>query len=183
MDFQDIEFCKKDVEYFIEKYLYIYSHKENQMQLDPFKLFTHQRKTLKNYLKNDYNIVSQYRGAGTSTLTCAYLFWKMISNNNFKVGIVAINIGCVNMLLKIILDFNKYLPEELKLEITDDKSNKITFNNGSEIRLLLTNKNSFYGNEFDLLFFDNVGSYDTKYDTLSDTILLTSSKVILASTP
>ena len=152
------------------------------MQLDTFKLFAHQRKILKNYLKNDYNIVSQYRGGGTSTLTCAYLFWKMISNNNFKVGVVGTNIGCVNSLLKIILDFNKYLPKELKLEIADNNSKKITFNNGSEIRLLLTNESLFRDNSFDLLFLDNASFFDVK-DTFYDSIRLVSKKIIVTSTP
>ena len=85
---QILEFysCKNDPIYFAEKYVKIVSLDEG---LTPFKPYHFQKKLIKNFHENRFNICKMPRQTGKSTTCVAYLLHYVVFNDSVNVGILA----------------------------------------------------------------------------------------------
>lgn len=83
---KEFEYCKDNMEYFIEHYIYIEEpdNKENILQL--FKLWDAQRSLLKSVDENRLNIILKARQLGVTWLTLAYSMYQLL----FSVGYLVI---------------------------------------------------------------------------------------------
>ena len=85
---QILEFyaCRNDPIYFAEKYVKIVSLDEG---LTPFKPYHFQKKLIKNFHENRFNICKMPRQTGKSTTCVAYLLHYVVFNDSVNVGILA----------------------------------------------------------------------------------------------
>ena len=155
--------CGLDAEYFIETYIKILVKKGNESYYQPFKLLPHQKKILKNYLENDDNIVSKYRQAGITTLTCAFCVWRLTFTNNFKIALVANKLETSQTeMFKRIADFIEALPDFIKPEYSASKNSQKhkIYANGSEIKALAAGKDGIRGYSPNLVFLDEAAFFE-----------------------
>ena len=67
---KEIEYCRKNIEYFIEEYGHIEVKKTNAELVQPFKLWDAQKEALKSICKNRLNVALKARQLGFSWLAC-----------------------------------------------------------------------------------------------------------------
>ena len=93
--------CVKDPSYFINQYCIIQHPQRGKIK---FKLYPFQEDVLKEYQKNDYNVVLKSRQLGISTLSAAYSLWLMLFHNDKNVLCIATTKDTAkNLLLKFVL--------------------------------------------------------------------------------
>ena len=69
---KEYEYCKNNIEYFIENYIYIEDPDNKENILQPFKLWDKQKEVLKSVIDNRLNIILKARQLGVTWLTLAY---------------------------------------------------------------------------------------------------------------
>ena len=82
----EIEKCEKDIEYFAEKYFTIV-HPDDGRMLIP--LYGYQKRLLKKFENNRFNIVTQARQSGKTTTATVYILHYILFNADKKVAILA----------------------------------------------------------------------------------------------
>jgi hypothetical protein len=82
---KEFEYCKDDINYFIEHYIYIEEpdNKENILQL--FKLWESQKEVLKSITENRLNIILKARQLGVTWLTLAYSLHLLLFNVGYLI--------------------------------------------------------------------------------------------------
>ncbi|MEL4395654.1 hypothetical protein AAEH73_21830, partial [Shewanella algae] len=77
VDRQEVEFekCALSFFYFCHKYVKILHPKKG---LSPFILYKYQRRVIKDYNNNRFNIISKFRQGGLTTVTLLWSLWKCI---------------------------------------------------------------------------------------------------------
>ena len=82
--------CVSNPIYFIETYLTIFDQTKGKGgEIVPFILFPYQKKLINDYLDNKFNAVNKYRQGGISTVTCGFIAWYVMFNQNRGVAIIA----------------------------------------------------------------------------------------------
>jgi hypothetical protein len=85
---KEIEYCKNNIEYFIENYVYIEDpdNKENILQL--FKLWDKQKEVLKSVIDNRLNIILKARQLGVTWLVLSYaLHWLLFEKGQLIIAL------------------------------------------------------------------------------------------------
>jgi hypothetical protein len=128
--------CKNDGKYFIEHYLSVQAKSDRQ----PFVLFPHQVKTFDAYESFTNNITMKTRQMGFTTFTSAYIVWKILFNNYFKVVIISKGLNdskeFLKMIKAMIADAKKNYPWMICDYVNPggNKAETITLTNGSFIK-------------------------------------------------
>lgn len=183
---EQIEFmrCAQDVVYFAENYVHIV-HPVTGRQL--IKLHDYQKRMLKNFQANRFNVVLSARQIGKTTCSAIYLLWFAMFNPDKKVAILA---NKQNTAAKIVSDIKMaYLemPDFVKPGIEKFDALGITFDTGSAIFASATSEDAIRGHAIALLFLDefafvpeNVADefWASNYPTIS-----TGGSCIIVSTP
>jgi hypothetical protein len=179
---QEYSKCFENPMYFMKKYIKIQHPIRGTI---PFNLFPFQEETLKQFWKNDFNIVLKSRQMGISTLVAAYSLWLMLFHNDKNILVISTKQEVAKELVSKVRFANDNLPSWLKVQCTEDNKLSLKFKNGS--RILATSAAGDAGRSFALsllvideaAFIEGVDEiWTAAYPTLS-----TGGRSIILSTP
>ena len=185
---QILEFyaCKNDPIYFAEKYVKIVSLDEG---LTPFKPYHFQKKLIKNFHENRFNICKMPRQTGKSTTCVAYLLHYVVFNDSVNVGILANKAATARELLGRLQTAYENLPKWMQQGIIAWNRGSLELENGSKILAASTSASAVRGMSFNILFLDEFAFVpnhiaDSFFSSVYPTITSgKSTKVIIVSTP
>jgi len=183
-----IEFvrCKDDPVYFTEKYIRIVNVDEG---LVPFQMYKFQKKLLKRFHKNRFNICKMPRQTGKSTTVVSYLLHYAIFNDQVNIGILANKAATARDLLGRLQLAYENLPKWMQQGIVAWNKGSMELENGSKIIAASTSASAVRGMSFNIIFLDEFAFvqnhladdfFASVYPTISSG---KSTKVIIVSTP
>ena len=183
-----IEFvrCKDDPVYFTEKYIRIVNVDEG---LVPFQMYKFQKKLLKRFHKNRFNICKMPRQTGKSTTVVSYLLHYAIFNDQVNIGILANKAATARDLLGRLQLAYENLPKWMQQGIIAWNKGSMELENGSKIIAASTSASAVRGMSFNIIFLDEFAFvqnhladdfFASVYPTISSG---KSTKVIIVSTP
>ena len=147
--------CAANPSYVIESYFETFD--KTQEGYVPFNLFDIQKKLLKNYQQNRFNIVLKYRQAGMSTVTAAYAavltaFAK--KENPERILILANKQETAIEFQNKIINFIKQLPSWVGVGFEKSSQKHVKLTNGSEIKSVATSLDALRGYTPTLMILD-----------------------------
>ena len=185
---QVLEFyaCRNDPIYFAEKYVKIVSLDEG---LTAFKPYHFQKKLIRNFHENRFNICKMPRQTGKSTTCVAYLLHYVVFNDSVNVGILANKAATARELLGRLQTAYENLPKWMQQGIIAWNRGSLELENGSKILAASTSASAVRGMSFNILFLDEFAFVpnhiaDSFFSSVYPTITSgKSTKVIIVSTP
>ena len=185
---QILEFvaCKNDPVYFAKQHVKIVSLDEG---LTPFKPYHFQKKLIKNFHENRFNICKMPRQTGKSTTCVAYLLHYVVFNDSVNVGILANKAATARELLGRLQTAYENLPKWMQQGIISWNRGSLELENGSKILAASTSASAVRGMSFNILFLDEFAFVpnhiaDSFFSSVYPTITSgKSTKVIIVSTP
>ncbi len=182
---QILEFqkCADDIEYFAEHYFTIVSVDKGKMKIP---LYDYQKKLLRQFSKERFNIVTQSRQSGKTTTTTVFILHYILFSKDKTVAILA-NKGDTSqeILARMRMAF-ELIPNWLKPNVTEWNKRTVEFENGCRIMARATTSSSIRGQSVSCLIIDEaafVDNWDEFYKSTYPTIASgKETKVILVST-
>jgi Terminase large subunit, T4likevirus-type, N-terminal/Terminase RNaseH-like domain len=175
--------CEKDPVYFIEKYMKIISDKG----LVNFKLYDYQKKMIKSFANNRFNIVTTARQAGKSTTTCGFILWFIIFHSEKTVALLANKGDTAREILDKVRFGYQHLPMWLQQGVGKWNEGSVELENNSRVLAAATSSDGIRGYAVDVLFIDeaaHIDNWDAFFTSVFPTISSReNSRVILVSTP
>ena len=178
--------CKKDPVYFAENYVKIVSLDEG---LVPFNMYKFQKKLIRNFHNNRFNICKMPRQTGKSTTCVSYLLHYAVFNDNVNIGILANKAATARELLGRLQTAYENLPKWMQQGIIAWNKGSLELENGSKILAASTSASAVRGMSFNILFLDEFAFVpnhvaDSFFASVYPTITSgKSTKVIIVSTP
>jgi hypothetical protein len=178
--------CKKDPVYFAENYVKIVSLDEG---LVPFNMYKFQRKLIRNFHNNRFNICKMPRQTGKSTTCVSYLLHYAVFNDNVNIGILANKAATARELLGRLQTAYENLPKWMQQGIIAWNKGSLELENGSKILAASTSASAVRGMSFNIIFLDEFAFVpnhiaDSFFASVYPTITSgKSTKVIIVSTP
>ena len=178
--------CKSDPVYFTEKHIKIVNVDEGLVSFDMYK---YQKKLLKRFHKNRFNICKMPRQTGKSTTVVSYLLHYAIFNDNVNIGILANKAATARDLLGRLQMAYENLPRWMQQGIVAWNKGSLELENGSKIIAASTSASAVRGMSFNIIFLDEFAFvqnhladdfFASVYPTISSG---KSTKVIIVSTP
>ena len=178
--------CKNDPVYFTEKHIKIVNVDEG---LVSFNMYKYQKKLLKRFHKNRFNICKMPRQTGKSTTVVSYLLHYAIFNDNVNIGILANKAATARDLLGRLQMAYENLPRWMQQGIVAWNKGSLELENGSKIIAASTSASAVRGMSFNIIFLDEFAFvqnhladdfFASVYPTISSG---KSTKVIIVSTP
>lgn len=124
--------CKYSIEYFTERYC-----KFNlNGKISNIKLRDYQQKVLKDFTEKRFNIWMSSRQMGTTNIKIIFFLHSMIFNTNFNILSFEHKLMENMEILERFRSIYEHLPYFLKPGVLEYNTNKILFDNGSEISFL-----------------------------------------------
>jgi hypothetical protein len=180
---EEIYKCSKDVEYFAEKYFTIVNVDEGKQLIE---LYEYQKEVLKKLQNNRFNILTQSRQSGKSTIITIFICWFILFNRDKNVAILANKGKTAKMLLGRIKFAYELLPDFLKDPVVEWNKESIKLDNGCTVFSAATSSDSISGESVSLLFVDEVAKVDGWEEFWSSTYPTISSgketRVVMVST-
>jgi hypothetical protein len=178
----------KDAPYALKTYLQTYDN--TQKKYVPLELFTDQVQLIKDYGLYNENITRKYRQAGVSTVTSAWVSWKLQlakPENPERVLIIANKRDTAIEMANKVRHFLDQWPEWINVGFSPDKNSESRFrlNNGCEVKAVATSADALRGYTPTILIFDEAAYIEAGDDfwAASMASLSTGGKIILISTP
>ena len=183
-----IEFlkCKDDPVYFANNYIKIVSLDEG---LVPFKQYSFQKKLIRNFHENRFNICKMPRQTGKSTTVVSYLLHYAIFNDNVNIAILANKASTARDLLGRLQLAYENLPRWMQQGIISWNKGSLEIENGSKISANSTSSSAVRGGSYNVIFLDEFAFipnhiaddfFASVYPTISSG---QKTKVIIVSTP
>ena len=178
--------CKKDPVYFAAKYVKIVSLDEG---LVPFDMYKFQKKLIKNFHNNRFNICKMPRQTGKSTTVVSFLLHYAVFNDNVNIGILANKAATARELLGRLQTAYENLPKWMQQGIIAWNKGSLELENGSKILAASTSARAVRGMSFNIIFLDEFAFVpnhiaDSFFASVYPTITSgKSTKVIIVSTP
>ena len=178
--------CKNDPIYFATHYIKIISLDEG---LVPFDMYDFQKKILKDFHSNRFNIAKLPRQTGKSTTVVAYLLYYAIFYDSVNIGILANKASTARELLGRLQLAYENLPKWMQHGILVWNKGNVELENGSKILAASTSASAVRGMSFNILFLDEFAFvpnhvaeqfFASVYPTITSG---KSTKVIVISTP
>lgn len=171
-----------DFIYGIKKYCKVEHPKKGKIIFD---LFDFQAECLKQFFTHRYNIILKSRQMGISTLVAAYILFKMLFNENFKVLIIATTQNVAANLVRKVQVMNENLPVWLRGKSVSDNKLQLELTNGSFVKAVSSSSNSGRSEALSLLVIDEAAFIDRFSDiwTAAQMTLATGGDAIVLSTP
>lgn len=178
----------KDAPYALKTYLQTYDN--TQKKFVPLELFPDQVQLIKDYSSYNENITRKYRQAGVSTVTSAWISWKLQlakPENPERVLIIANKRDTAIEMANKVRHFLEQWPEWINVGFSPDKNSESRFrlNNGCEVKAVATSPDALRGYTPTILVFDEAAYIEAGEDfwAASMASLSTGGKIILISTP
>ena len=178
--------CKNDPIYFATHYIKIISLDEG---LVPFDMYDFQKKILKDFHSNRFNIAKLPRQTGKSTTVVAYLLYYAIFYDSVNIGILANKASTARELLGRLQLAYENLPKWMQHGILVWNKGNVELENGSKILAASTSASAVRGMSFNIIFLDEFAFvpnhiaeafFSSVYPTITSG---KSTKVIVISTP
>ena len=150
-----------------------------------FNLFPFQEDTLRQFFKHRFNIILKSRQMGISTLVAAYILFKMLFNENFKVLIIATTQDVAANLVRKVQIMNENLPVWLRGKSVSNNKLTLELVNGSIVKAVSSSSHSGRSEALSLLVIDECAFVDRAEEiwTSAQSTLATGGDAILLSTP
>ena len=185
---QILEFyaCRNDPIYFAEKYVKIVSLDEG---LTPFQPYHFQKKLIKNFHENRFNICKMPRQTGKSTTCISYLLHYAVFNDNVNIAVLANKASTARDLLGRLQLAYENLPRWMQQGIISWNKGSLELENGSKISANSTSSSAVRGGSYNVIFLDEFAFIpnhiaDDFFASVYPTITSgQSTKVIIVSTP
>jgi len=176
--------CFEDPIYLIRKHCKIEHPLRGKI---PFNLYPYQESTIKQFDQHRFNIVGKGRQMGISTLCAAHVISKIISNESFKVLIIATTQLIARELFGKVKVMYDGLPSYLKkhAQIVNNNQTQLILTNGSSVEAVSSNKNAARSKSLSLLIIDEaafVPAFEEIWTSAQST-LATGGSAIILSTP
>jgi len=126
----------------------------------PFLLYPYQKRVLWYFLTKRFNIILKFRQAGITELISLYCLWLAMFHPNKNIVIISIKDRVAKKVLRKIKYMYKNLPDFLKVEIVNGRSNEhgtaqeMEFSNGSMITSVPTTEDAGRSEAVSLLVID-----------------------------
>ena len=178
--------CKNDPVYFTEQHIKIVNVDEGLVSFDMYK---YQKKLLKRFHKNRFNICKMPRQTGKSTTVVSYLLHYAIFNDNVNIGILANKAATARDLLGRLQMAYENLPRWMQQGIVAWNKGSLELENGSKISANSTSSSAVRGGSYNVIFLDEFAFipnhiaddfFASVYPTISSG---QKTKVIIVSTP
>lgn len=178
--------CSATPSYVIESYFETFD--KTQEGYVPFKLFDIQKKLIKNYQENRFNIVLKYRQAGISTVTAAYAACITAfapASNPQRILILANKQETAIEFQNKIINFLKQLPTWVGVDFDKSSQKHVKLTNGSEIKSVATSLDALRGYTPTLMILDEAAFIEGGQALWTACLasIGTGGKAILISTP
>jgi hypothetical protein len=174
--------CLSDPIYTYKKYTKIQHPIRGKILFD---LFPFQEAALADFDKYRFNIVNKSRQMGISTLVAAHAIYKMCTQDDFKVLVIATNqLTAKNLVTKVQI-MHEFFPSWFKKPAVENNKLGMKLSNGSEIKALSSSTTSGRSEAVSLLIIDEAAHIDN-IDSIwgaSQLTLATGGSAILLSTP
>ena len=174
--------CAQDPTYFLGKYGIIQHPVKGKVN---FNLYDFQEKSLKSFMKHDYNIVLKARQLGLSTLTAGYALWMMTFQQDKNILVIATKQETAKNLVTKVRVMHSNLPGWLKQACVEDNKLSLRYRNGSQIKAVASSEESGSSEALSLLIIDEAAFID-KIDTIwgaAQQTLATGGRALIISTP
>ena len=174
--------CATDPTYFLGKYGIIQHPVKGKVN---FNLYDFQEKSLKSFMKHDYNIVLKARQLGLSTLTTGYALWMMTFQQDKNILVIATKQETAKNLVTKVRVMHANLPAWLKQPCVEDNKLSLRYKNGSQIKAVASSEESGRSEALSLLIIDEAAFID-KIDTIwgaAQQTLATGGRALVISTP
>jgi phage terminase large subunit-like protein len=149
---QEIIKCKNDYLYLMINYFYIVHPTKGKIKFD---LFDFQSKTLNTFFNENKIIILKGRQLGLSTLSAAYITYKLLFERDYSALVIATKEGTAQNLVKKVKVMYNMLPSFLKLyKKTKENTTNLTLSNGSSITAVSSNSDSARSEALSLLIMD-----------------------------
>lgn len=174
--------CAKDPVYFMKKYCYIQHPIKGKLL---FKLYPYQEKLLREYEKEQFNIILKSRQTGISTLTAGYSLWMMLFNSDKNILVIATKRDVAKNLITKVRVMHQELPSWMKAKTAEDNKLSLRFTNGSHIKAESSSQEAGRSEALSLLVFDEAAFIEgiANIWTAASQTLATGGKCIAVSTP
>ena len=176
--------CSKDPVYFTEQYMKIINIDKGLIN---FELYSYQKKMLKSFAENRFNIVTTARQAGKSTTTCAFILWYILFQPDKTVALLANKGDTAREILGRIQLAFQHLPKWLQQGVNEWQKGSFELENNSRVVATATSSDAIRGYSINLLFIDEaafIDNWDSFFTSVYPTISSgKESKIILVSTP
>jgi hypothetical protein len=178
--------CKEDPVYFAENYVKIVNVDRG---LIPFDMYEFQKKLIRNFHNNRFNICKMPRQTGKSTTVVSYLLHYAVFNDSVNIGILANKAATARELLERLQIAYENLPKWMQQGILSWNKGSLMLENGSKIIAASTSASAVRGMSFNIIFMDEFAFipnhiadqfFASVYPTISSG---KSTKVIIVSTP
>ena len=117
---EEFQYCKKNIEYFIENYVHIEDKDNLENIIQPFILWDKQKETLKTISEHKLNIILKARQLGITWLVLAYASHKMLFKEGFTIIALSRTENEACELVRRLGVIFRYMPNFLK---EDNKEN------------------------------------------------------------
>lgn len=180
-----IKRCKRSPSFFIDNFCKV---KHPKLGIIPFKLFSYQKRCLRQFKKHRFTIFRKCRQCGISTLTGGYALWYAMFRNNQTILIVSKRDDDAKEYLgrNVKFAYNN-LPQWMKDLWKPELMNEHTlgFANGSVIRSLTSSPDTLRSNASSLNIIDEAAFIDKMEDMWAGgySTLQHGGDVIVVSTP
>lgn len=184
---QELVRCTESCEYFCKKYIKIVTNDYGIISFSPYE---YQDELLEKFKKHRFNIALLSRQSGKSTIVAAYALWFALFHDNKNIGIASNKEKAAKSFLSRLKAMYERLPSWIKPGVKGWAETSIKFDNGTEIQISATSKDSFRGEPMSLVILDEFAFVDptwkadefwkSNYPTISAS---KTAKIIIISTP
>src|SRR6056300_1331134 len=175
--------CMKDPVYFVEKYAKIISLDRG---LVPFELYPYQKKMVKQFEDNRFNVVLACRQSGKSISACGYLLWFALFQSEKSIAVLANKGATAREMLSRITIMLENIPFFLQPGCKALNKSNIDFSNKSRIIEAATSGQSIRGLSVILLYLDEFAFVERAAEFYTSTYPVVSAgkdtKIIVTST-
>lgn len=178
--------CKEDPVFFAENYVKIVNVDRG---LIPFEMYDFQKKLIRNFHDNRFNICKMPRQSGKSTTAVSYLLHYAIFNDNSNIAILANKASTARDLLGRLQTAYENLPKWLQQGVFAWNKGSLEIENGSKILAASTSASTVRGGSYNIIFLDEFAFIpnhiaDQFFASVYPTITSGErTKVIMVSTP
>lgn len=143
--------------FFFALFIYLIHPKRGKVKFD---LYPFQKAVLWEFLNNRFTIILKFRQAGVTELISMYCLWLAMYHPNKSIVIISLKDRVAKKVLRKIKYMYKNLPEHLKVEIINGRTNdlgtstEIEFANGSTIASIPTTEDAGRSEGLSLLVID-----------------------------
>lgn len=149
----DLRLCRKSILHFAENHFFILTLDEGRRKIE---LYKYQKRLLKSYKSNRFNIILSSRQSGKTTTITIYALWLTCFFDDKRITIVANKADTAEEIFARIKMAFEELPLYLKPPVKSWRKNGFALGNGSAIQVSTTSSAGPRGSTSNLLLIDEM---------------------------